>query len=226
VREPLPDCRGSLQPSVLLSLGLLALTILAWPGLVQRFISLDWQIGNMRPWLFGLQAILGIATIVCWRARQRVDAAWRRAFPTRRLVFTLVALLGSGAAALGAAEVVLRFAHWPFQARVYTAANAMGRFDPDTGWSYIPNRSVVRVAGSERKPITYHFDRFGTRVGVAGLQRDPTRPSLLLLGCSFTLGEAVPYEETFAAQLEARPGFPLQVVNGGVGGFGPARPFR
>jgi len=46
------------------------------------------------------------------------------------------------------------------------------------------------------------------------------------VGCSFTLGEAVPYEETVTGQLEARPQFPLQVVNGGVGGFGSGQSFQ
>lgn len=218
----MPPC-----PGALLSLGLLVLTVLVSPGLVQRFISLDWRMGNMRPWLLTLQAALGVATVVCWTAPHHITSVWRQAFPTRRrLVFTLMALLGSAAVTLVAAELVLRLARFPFRAQVFASANAMARFDPDTGWSYLPNLSMVRAVGSERKPVAYHFDRLGTRVRAADVERDPARPSVLFLGCSFTLGEALPYEDSFSGQLEARPGFPLQVVNGGVGGFGAGQSFQ
>ena len=210
-----------------LSVALAGLAVLATPGIVQRFISLDWQMGNIRPWLHGLQAVLGGLALLCWAARHRLGAAWRRAFPTnRRLLFVLLAVLVPTAAALTLAELALRRLHFPLRIGVVASANAMARFDPDTGWSYIPDLSVVRPAGSERRPVAYHFDRFSSRVRAAGTQHDPARPSVLFVGCSFTLGEAVPYEETFTGQLEARPLFPLQVVNGGVGGFGSGQSFQ
>lgn len=210
-----------------LSAALAGLALLAAPDMVQRFVSLDWRIGNIRPWLHGLQVALGGAALLCWAVRPRIDAAWRRAFPTRRqLLFVLLAVLGSTAASLALAETALRLLHFPFRARALTSGDAMARFDPDTGWSYIPNFSVVRPGAYGSRPAGYYFDRFGTRVRAAGVQHDPARPSVLFVGCSFTFGEAVPYEETFPGQLEARPGFPLQVVNGGVLGFGSGQSFQ
>jgi hypothetical protein len=42
----------------------------------------------------------------------------------------------------------------------------------------------------------------------------------LFVGCSFTWGHGVTYEESFPGQIETSPAFPLQVVNLGVQGYG------
>ena len=36
-------------PGAILSLFLFSLAALAWPGILERFVSLDWKVGDMRP---------------------------------------------------------------------------------------------------------------------------------------------------------------------------------
>jgi hypothetical protein len=43
---------------------------------------------------------------------------------------------------------------------------------------------------------------------------------MIFVGCSFTMGHGLLYEETVAGVLEAVPDFPLQIVNLGVQGYG------
>jgi hypothetical protein len=85
---------------------------------------------------------------------------------------------------------------------------------------YVPGRSTVQRFGADQREVALHFDERGARVPAAGAARDPKRPSLLLVGCSYAMGHGVRYEESLAGQLEAAPGFPLQVVNLGVQAYG------
>jgi lysophospholipase L1-like esterase len=47
---------------------------------------------------------------------------------------------------------------------------------------------------------------------------DPSRPRVLFLGDSFTFGDFVDDEQTLPAQVQARLGSDVEVLNGGVGG--------
>jgi len=97
---------------------------------------------------------------------------------------------------------------------------ARAQFDPEIGWTYRPNqsRSVDFVAG--QPPVLVHHNELGARVRSEGTHFDRTAPTLILVGCSYTMGFGLPYEETFAGYLEATPDFPFQVVNLGVEGYG------
>jgi hypothetical protein len=57
-------------------------------------------------------------------------------------------------------------------------------------------------------------------VASPGQLSDPAAPTVLLVGCSYTFGHGLPYEETFAGRMAATPALPLQVVNFGVQGYG------
>ena len=89
--------------------------------------------------------------------------------------------------------------------------------DPLLGWRPVPGRYTFGpyVPGGTPAPVTIRPD--GAR---AAAPEPPTgRPSLLLLGCSFTLGWGVSDDETWAWRIqELRPD--LEVVNRGAAGYG------
>jgi hypothetical protein len=121
---------------------------------------------------------------------------------------------------LGATEIVLRIRHLPFRSDWVPSENAMAQFDADLGWSYVPERTHEGSFGSEARRVSIRFDALGSRVGEEGAVREPARPTVLFIGCSYTMGHGLPYEETFAGRLAADPTFPFQVVNLGVQGYG------
>lgn len=208
-------------PGAILSLFLFSLTVGTWPGVVERVVSLDWKLGNMRPVAFGLQLIFGSLTVVSVLARERINYVCAKTFPTRkRLVFALIAFSISLLISLIVVEISLRLLGLPFKEKFMVSENAMAQFDLETGWSYIPDRSFVQQFGIDRREVAMHFDSIGSRVRAPGVRRDPAAPTVLFVGCSITMGHAIPYEETFVAQLESMPGFPFQVVNLGVQAYG------
>lgn len=84
-------------------------------------------------------------------------------------------------------------------------------FDAELGW-------CPRPGG--RGPL-YSYDWAGARTAGEELQRvkDPERQRILLIGCSFTRGDEVPADQTWAHLLGvARPD--VELANLGMGGFG------
>jgi len=138
----------------------------------------------------------------------------------RRVLFALAALSVAVLLTLGLAEAALRILDYPFRTRWTPSENALARFDPDLGWSYVPGRTVVQRFGSQGLSIPMHFNDIGARVGEPGRRFDPASPSVLFVGDSYTFGHGVLYEETIAGQFERNSGLPYQVVNLGVQGYG------
>jgi hypothetical protein len=147
----------------------------------------------------------------------------------RKITAILLANLILFCVAFAAIEVGLRVAHYPFEGTRTPDETAVGRFDPDLGWSYNPNASFVRNRPSPRaaSPVQaknaseymFHFDDAGIRVPRAGTKLDPSLPSILLIGGSYTMGHGLDYADTFAGKLAERlPSY--QIVNLGVQGFG------
>lgn len=132
-------------------------------------------------------------------------------------VLTVCAALLLGALAV---ELAFRAFEFPFRTRWSPSESALARFDAELGWTYVPDHSAVQRFGSAERPVAMHFDAIGARVRAPGVVRDPAAPTLLLVGCSTTMGHGLPYEETFAGRLEDTPGFPYQVVNLGVQAYG------
>jgi len=126
------------------------------------------------------------------------------------LVVLLVVLAGM--------EVLLRWLQIPYRSDWTPMENAIARFDPDLGWSYRPNLSTAVRLGQTDEPVS--FDAHGVRVPAPGFEFDYTRPSILLIGGSFTMGHGLAYEETLAGQITKHPDFPLQPVNLGVQAYG------
>jgi hypothetical protein len=118
----------------------------------------------------------------------------------------------------GVLEVYCRYAGIPFQPTWTPTENVVARFDEDLGWSYLPNMSKTQSGTSYS--VQVHFDKDGIRIPSPDFEFDYARPSVLCIGGSFTMGHGLPYEESFAGQLAARPDMPYQVVNLGVQGYG------
>ncbi len=92
-------------------------------------------------------------------------------------------------------------------------------YDSLLGWT---NASNHRSADG-----MYVYNSLGIRVPSSKIEFNYPKPTdtlrILLLGDSFTHGEEVGYENTWAAKLEVnlnKSGMPTQVINLGVGGYG------
>jgi len=97
---------------------------------------------------------------------------------------------------------------------------SFARFDPELGWSYIPNKSTIHKVGGETIKKSVHFDRNGIRVLRSGVELDSTKPSILFIGGSFTMGHGLSYEESFVGKFDTLNEVQYQVVNLGVQGYG------
>ena len=77
----------------------------------------------------------------------------------------------------------------------------LNHYDPDTGWSKEPGKSITRRVGTER--IHFDINEHGLRddPGV-GPGKEPNTFRVLMLGDSFVLGYTVNREDLFVDQLE------------------------
>jgi hypothetical protein len=110
----------------------------------------------------------------------------------------------------------------PYKVKYIPHENAFGRFDPELGWSYIPNKSAISTAGDLENPIKkpVYFDENGIRVPYPGFKFDYSKPTILFIGCSITMGHGLSYEETFVSKFASFGEVPYQIVNLGVQGYG------
>ncbi|HEV8336607.1 MAG TPA: SGNH/GDSL hydrolase family protein [Candidatus Polarisedimenticolia bacterium] len=213
--------RSLWAPGSLPGAGLIAAAAALWPGFVRRLVPLEWQLGNIAPALLVLEILIGGAGILFLLRPDLPRRAWLRLFPTRReLRLKLLLLAVSVSLALALSEAVLRITGYPFRTRWTPSELTLARFDPDLGWSYIPDRTVTQRFGSHGRPIPMHFNDLGARVGEPGKRFDRQTPTVIFVGDSYTFGHGVTYEESFAGQFEKQAGASLQVVNLGVQGYG------
>lgn len=119
-------------------------------------------------------------------------------------------------------EGVCRVAGIPYKMYWIPNENSFGRFDYNLGWSYIPNKSTISIVGGSENPIKklVHFDENGIRISHPGFQFDYSRPTVMFIGCSLTMGHGLSYEETFVGKFASNNEVPYQVVNLGVQGYG------
>ncbi len=152
------------------------------------------------------------------------SAAPRR--PATRLLGTLALAGASSALCLGALEVGFRLAGYQPIHAVYSEPSILWRHDPALGWSHEPGASELYV-GPVPFPIEYRTPVRINSLGLRGPEPLPLSPDgyrILLLGDSLVAGFEVAFEHTFGwllqQQLERELGFPVQVVNAGVRGYG------
>jgi lysophospholipase L1-like esterase len=100
----------------------------------------------------------------------------------------------------------------------------LGYSAPDPVLGYGPNEKM-RIASRRVKggaviyDVLYSRDQAGRRITPD--RGDKADTAILLFGCSFTFGEGLNNEETFAWQLGEILGKRFQVFNCGFGGYGP-----
>lgn len=162
-----------------------------------------------------------LAAVACAVAARRTRSA-----PLRRA--WLVACGASGVAAL---YLLLAGALLPTPAAVQvtsldgTTGAALTVPDDVLGYALRPGarvRATRAVDGVPSYDVVYTVGDDGLRV----TPRHPAGAPVILFGCSFTFGEGVADDETLAARLAAALGERADVVNHGVGGYGPHQMLR
>jgi hypothetical protein len=134
----------------------------------------------------------------------------------------LLALLTFGASALVvllAAEILLRAAgRGPWEVSTLDRNEPrMHDPDPERGWRNRPGTYTIPPYAENGHVTTITILSDGRRR--AGADRVDDRPGLLLVGGSYTRGNGLSDDETFAWKLQARlPA--LRIVNHGTGGYG------
>ena len=97
--------------------------------------------------------------------------------------------------------------------------NSFAHFDPELGWSYMPNKSAIHEAGNGTIKREVHFDENGFRVPYAGIKLSHTKPSVIFIGGSFTMGHGLSYEESFVGTFDVLKELQYKVVKMGVQGY-------
>jgi hypothetical protein len=106
------------RPAIVLGVVLLSLALLTWPDILKRFISLDWQLANMRPVAYGMCAILAACGVMFLSVRRWINTRYAETFPSNKhLTFVLITMLVSIAFTILAAEIILRVVDKPFKER-------------------------------------------------------------------------------------------------------------
>lgn len=116
-------------------------------------------------------------------------------------------------------ELALRLLHIPYNQTWIPSESAIGRFDKELGWHYLPNTSKTITIGENTRE--YHFDKDGIRVPNANFIFDYRKPTVIFIGSSYTMGHGLSYEETYISKLGVLlSGTGYQFVNLGVQAYG------
>jgi hypothetical protein len=132
-----------------------------------------------------------------------------------RLAIDCGPTLAAALLAVPAAELVLRMTVKQNLERKEAAHEPRRAPDPVLGFSFVPSRVSYGEVGGRR--IRYVFDAAGFRVRDPGDQVDPSRPSIVYVGESIMCGYGLDWDETIAAQVQARTG--LQSADLAVEGY-------
>lgn len=135
----------------------------------------------------------------------------------KRLAFIITTVALVLAISFGGAEIGARwYGHQP-RRMIERPEPIMHTPDPVLGWKTVPGTYVLGPYTDGGDTITMTIRPDGARAN--GSPPAPDRPSVLVVGCSFTIGWAVADNETWSARIqELRPD--LNVINRGVAGYG------
>ncbi len=133
-------------------------------------------------------------------------------------MWLMVAIVGLGVA-VSLVVVLATVASWRRYVRGQKqpydpASHVMYRPDSRTGVCYQPN--VKTTFGRGDLGMNFYTDSFGFRTSEG--KETPLPVEVLVLGCSWTMGMGVEYQDTFTAVLERLSG--RRTANLGVGAFG------
>lgn len=138
----------------------------------------------------------------------------------------LVLLTASVAVTIGLLEVGFRIAGYEPLYNVYSQPEAFWERDALLGWALSPGARGEYV-GPRPFPIQYRTDIRINELGLRGPEVDPIPEKasrVLVLGDSMTAGFEVPEGQTYSMVAEQRlrtlASRPVEVVNGGVRGYG------
>jgi lysophospholipase L1-like esterase len=150
----------------------------------------------------------------------------RRRRRARRVAIRLLTVAIAVVATLGVVEVAFRILGYHPIYEEYTDPDSFYVADAMAGWSYRPGVAGEFV-GPRPYPITYRSHVRINSLGLRGPELTPVPPGgvrVLALGDSWTSGLEVAQNETYSAVaaglLSQRLGVPVQLVNGGVRGYG------
>lgn len=148
-----------------------------------------------------LLALIGLFLLLF--VRPRVARTVKAGKGGRLLVSALSASLAV-AAALAATEGILHSRTWRATQERWGSNEPLRQPDALLGWAFVPDHhGQAQVDG---RMIDYATDRFGYRVGRAGEQTDPARPTIVFAGESIIHGYGLQWPETIAAQVQAMTG--------------------
>jgi hypothetical protein len=135
-------------------------------------------------------------------------------------------MAGSTLACLLLLEIVFRIAGYQPIYSVYSKPELFWKHDARLGWTLQPGASGTYV-GPRPFPVEFRAKVRINSLGLRGGEVTPVPPGghrVLVLGDSQAAGFEVAEDQTYAAlagqQLTSRLGAPVQVVNGGVRGYG------
>lgn len=219
--ESQPQRADSSWPAVAVALLFLGLALLVSPYSIDKVVALHRWRATAHLIAYCLQLSLGTMMILALVRRKKVNHRFRAAFPTdRQFAITATAVILSLVFAVILSEALARAFQLPFKPKWAPSENPLAKFDPELGWSYVPNKSVTQQFGVDHREIPMYFDDLGCRVPASGYHADRSAPTALFVGDSFTFGHGVTYEESFVGRLANRPDFPFQAVNLGVQAYG------
>ena len=109
-------------------------------------------------------------------------------------------------------EVICHIIKVPYSVKKESYEKVHGEFDKDLGWSFKPN--IVDGDG------LLYTDEHGIRIPNVNFKFDNLKPSILFLGCSFTFGSGLSFDESFVGQFANIPSINYQVVNLGIPAYG------
>lgn len=115
-------------------------------------------------------------------------------------------------------EIICRITGIPYKQAWTPNEYGFARFDPELGWSYIPSKSAINETGGLKIPV--YFDENSVRIPHPGFKLDYSKPSILFIGDSFTMGHGLIYEDSFVGRFSNFKEVHYQVVNLGVQGYG------
>lgn len=138
----------------------------------------------------------------------------------KKILFMFLSFSLSSILILLVIEISFRFFDFPFKPTVLPLESALGKYDSELGWSYIPNQSSTQKFGTEQRKIAIHFDEIGSRVPGPEKQLNSVTPSIIFFGDSITMGHGLTYEESFVGQVNSALGSQFQIINLGVQAYG------
>ena len=94
-----------------------------------------------------------------------------------RLIARKVHHLKAGFLVILLLEGTFRAVGMPYKVKYIPNENSLARFDPEQGWSYIPDNSSMHMSGDIVKQV--HFDSNGARVQDPDVELNYTKPSIL-----------------------------------------------